>query len=168
MAMDDPDHWQLAIEPAQPRKTALLYLALNLPGCAADLQGPEPSLALHNAVLAVLARAMGSADTVIQIDAGTFACLMRQAPRRETLSLCSWALLDAVATLAFNSKSSASWRVAIGISMGWARDARYSALLRNADAAMHRARHQRSGFAFFDERVDVWELVASETEVPGV
>lgn len=168
MAMDDPDHWQLAIEPTQPRKTALIVLALNLPGCAADLQGREPSPALHNAVLAVLARAMGSADTVIQIDAGTFACLMRQSPRRETLSLCSWALMDAVATLAPNGKSSSSWRVAIGISIGCTRSARYAALLRNADAAMHRARRQRSGFAFFDERVDVWELETSETEAPGV
>ena len=29
-------------------------------------------------------------------------------------------------------------------------------LLRNADAAMYRAKREKRGYAFFDERADVW------------
>ncbi len=177
--MDDPDHWRLATECSapgvasaptqrQPRRIALLCLALDGPGPSAEPYEREPSQALQNAVLAALTRVAGSAGTVIQLDAGTFACLVRDPPSRESLSLCSWALLDAVSALALNGKTSSSWRVAIGISIGRIRDARYAALLRNADAAMHRARRQRSGFAFFDDRVDVWELETSQMEAPGV
>ena len=143
---------------AAPRRP-LAVLCLELDGIksltwASDLAGGEDLLSI---VGARLSGALANEGTLDTLDDGTFACLLTGLPDRERLCLVAWRLLDAAAAPVTLGKIRFALRPWIGMAIRHTDGATYAELFRNATAAMHRARHQKSGCAFFDESADVWD-----------
>ncbi len=143
---------------AAPRRP-LAVLCLELDGIkaltwASGLDSGTDLLSIVGARLTGVLASEGMLDT---LDDGTFACLLTGLPDRERLCLVAWKLLDAAAAPVTLGKIRFALRPWIGMAIRPADGATYPELFRNATAAMHRARHQKSGYAFFDESADVWE-----------
>lgn len=113
--------------------------------------------AVQRIVAAALAQTAGTEKLLSALASGEFACLLSGLPTREQLSLLAWRLLDALGAPMRVGVISLALRPSIGIARWPADGTGYQALLRNAGAAMYRARNQKSGFAFFDAFADVWE-----------
>ena len=114
----------------------------------------EELLRLIHARMAAL---LDSDDIVDHLDGGSFACLRTGAHNREALCRLAWRLLDATAAPINVGRFRFTLHPRIGIALRPRDGLGYAHLFRNARAAMHRARHQRSGCAFFDSVADVWE-----------
>ncbi len=104
-----------------------------------------------------MAGVLASADIVDHLAGGSFACLRTGAHNREALCRLAWRLLDVMAAPISVGRFRFTLHPHIGIALRPVHGLGYASLFRNARAAMHRARHQRSGCAFFDPAADVWE-----------
>jgi GGDEF domain-containing protein len=141
------------------QRQPLCVLCLELDGIKALTWARDPTTGedLLTTLTARLAQALGDAGTLAALDGATFAFLLPGIPDRERLCLVAWKLLDAAAapvTLGNIRFALSPW---VGIARSPADGTSPGGLFRNACSAMHRARHQKSGYAFFDESADVWE-----------
>jgi diguanylate cyclase len=145
---------------AEPRRRALALVYLEADGFKpiAEMHGLDISLELQGSVAATLTGLVRAEDIVSPLESGAFACLLPGSPSREYLSQLAWKLLDAVSAPSHIGKIKLALRPCIGIAIWPADGATYAGLLRNAGAAMYRARQQKSGYAFFDERADIWNV----------
>jgi diguanylate cyclase (GGDEF)-like protein len=93
---------------------------------------------------------------VSRIGGDEFACVLAGFPSREHLSHLARKLLDAVSAPLKIGKAQFTVRPSIGIAMWPGDGATPGALVKNADAAMYRAKRQKCGYALFNESADVW------------
>jgi diguanylate cyclase (GGDEF)-like protein len=147
-----------ALAEAKRYRQPLAVLQLQIAGCAeiASRHGSD----VVNDVLAIigkrLTRTIRMRDKVGWIGANCFTCLLVDVSGREQLSHLACKLLDSVAeplqvrTLALTMSPS------IGIATWQEGDATAEFLVRTADEAMRRARRDRLGYAFSDERALAW------------
>lgn len=111
-----------------------------------------------------LARSLRADDMVSRFGGDEFVCVVAGFPGRNHLSHLACKLLDAVAAPLKSGDAELSIRPSIGIAM-YPDDGRApELLLRHADSAMHAAKQQRRGYAFFSEPVDA----APAARVPDV
>jgi diguanylate cyclase (GGDEF)-like protein len=135
---------------------AVLYLDLDGFKPINDSHGHQAGDELLRIVAARLTRAVRAEDMVSRIGGDEFACLIVGMSSREHLSHLACKLLDAVSAPSKVGAFEFSVRPSIGITMYPADGTTTEALLKAADAAMYRAKRQQTGYAFFDERADVW------------
>lgn len=135
---------------------ALLYFDLDGFKPVNDTHGHDVGDALLKVVAARLTRAVRASDMVSRMGGDEFACLLDRLPSREQLSHLACKLLDAVAAPAQVGTLMLSVRPSIGIVICQGDGSSVQALLKNADAAMYRAKREKSGYAFFDPTTDVW------------
>jgi predicted signal transduction protein with EAL and GGDEF domain len=144
--------------PPTPLRFALLCLEIDawLPGRVPCRQHLRPDQ--QDAVASALTRVVRGDGTVSLLAGGVFACLLSAPPNRAGLSLLAWTLLDATQAIHAGPGAGPPPRLhpCIGIARSPADGASYRALLRNAGAALQRARQQKSGYAFFDAHADIW------------
>ena len=142
----------LAQSEAQP--IAVLFLDLDDFKAINDTHGHQAGDAVLRLVAVRLIGAIRAEDVVSRIGGGEFACLLTGVPDREHLSHLACKLFDAVANPLKVGSLSLSVRPSIGVVVCPAGGMTSAALLRNANAAMYRAKRQKCGYAFFDERSD--------------
>ncbi len=131
---------------------AVLYLDLDGFKPINDTHGHAVGDELLCIVASRLARAVRAEDVVSRLGGDEFACLLTNLPGREQLGHLARKLFDAVAAPVKIGAHELTVSPSIGIAMCPADGNSADALLRNADAAMYRAKRERSGFAFFDQR----------------
>ena len=145
-----------ALARAERDKPALAVLHIDLDGFAPikETHGHGAADELLMIIAARLTRAVRAQDTVSRLRSDQFACLLVHVSGREPLSRLACKLLDAVAAPVKIGDAKFSVRPSIGIAMGTTDGASTDALLKNADAAMARAKRRQTGYAFFDEPAD--------------
>ena len=131
---------------------AVLYLDLDGFKPINDTHGHAVGDELLRIVASRLARAVRAEDVVSRLGGDEFACLLTNLPGREQLGQLARKLFDAVAAPVKIGAHELTVSPSIGIAMCPADGNSADALLRNADAAMYRAKRARSGYAFFDQR----------------
>lgn len=152
-----------ALVRAEPERRPLAVLYFDLDGFKKinDDHGHEAGDELLRIVAARLAGAVRAEDMVGRLGGDEFACLLTDVPNREQLSHLACKLYDTVSTPFQLGKLSLTVRPSIGIAMCPSDGATSDDLLRNADAAMYRAKRHQIGYAFFEEHAGVW---AQESE----
>lgn len=147
-----------ALAQAEPRPQALALLYLDLDGFKSinDAHGQDAGDELLRIVAARLARAVRADDLVSRMGDDEFACVLADVPSRVQLIHLACKLFDTVSAPLKIGNLELTVHPSIGIANGPTDGATAEALLRNADAAMVRAKRQKTGYAFFDERADVW------------
>ena len=133
---------------------ALLFLDLDGFKAINDTHGHATGDAVLRIVAARLVGGIRSEDLVSRIGGDEFACLLVGVPDRAQLSRLVCQMFDSVASPLTIGRISLSVRASIGIAMSPADGTTSGALMRNADAAMYRAKRQKRGYAFFDEPDD--------------
>lgn len=146
------------LPPLQP----LHVLYLELDGVKAltwtrDLATGEDLL---TTLAARLTHALGESGTLAALGGGTFALLLPGMADRERLCFLAWKLLVAAAAPLTLGNIRFALHPWVGIARCPADGTSCAGPLLNARAALHRARRQESGFAFFDESADVWDQSA--------
>ena len=151
-----------ALALAAPRQHAFALLYLDFDGFKSinDAHGQDAGDELLRIVAARLARAVRADDMVSRMGDDEFACVLAGVPNRVQLIHLACKLFDAVSAPLKIGKLKLTVHPSIGIANGPGDGTTAEALLRNADAAMYRAKRQRTGYAFFDERADVWARVS--------
>lgn len=147
-----------ALAQAAPRRPAFALLYLDLDGFRSinDTHGQDAGDEMLQIVAARLARAVRADDLVGRMGDGEFACVLADVPSRVQLVHLACKLFDAVSAPLKIGDLKLTVHPSIGIASGPTDGATADALLRNADAAMVRAKRQKIGYAFFDEHADVW------------
>ena len=147
-----------ALAQAAPRRPAFALLYLDLDGFRSinDTHGHDAGDELLQIVAARLARAVRADDLVGRMGDDEFACVLADVPSRVQLVHLACKLFDAVSAPLKIGDLKLTVHPSIGIASGPTDGATAEALLRSADAAMVRAKRQKIGYAFFDERADVW------------
>jgi len=142
-----------ALAHAEPRGQALavLYLDLDAFKPINDTHGHETGDELLRIVAVRLARAVRAADVVSRLGGDEFGCLLAGLKSRVQLSHLACKLFDAVSAPLKIGELRLTVRPSIGIAMCPGDGATSEALLRNADAAMYRAKRQKTGYAFWSE-----------------
>jgi diguanylate cyclase len=142
-----------------PKCRPMAVLSLELDGVRAVTwaSGPVTGEELLRIVAGRLTDALAVDDMLDHLDGGKFACLLTGLPDRERLCHVAWKLLATAATPVALGRFRFTLHPWIGIALWPADGATYASLFRSARAAMYRARHQKSGYAFFDESADVWD-----------
>ncbi len=140
---------------APRRAFAVLYLDLDNFKPINDAYGHGAGDELLRIVAARLRRAVRGEDLVSRMGGDEFACVLGGLPGHEQLCLVACKLLDAVSAPLYLGNLQLSVRPSIGIAICPTDGATAELLLKNADAAMYRAKRQKSGYAFFDERADM-------------
>ena len=142
-----------ALGHAEPQRQALAVLHLDLDGFKPinDTHGHDAADELLRIVAMRLARAVRAEDVVSRLGGDQFACLLEGLPTREQLSHLACKLFDAVSAPLKIGDLKLTVRPSIGIAMCPADGATAEALLRSADAAMCRAKRQKTGYAFWSE-----------------
>ncbi|HSV52812.1 MAG TPA: GGDEF domain-containing protein [Burkholderiaceae bacterium] len=142
---------------AQPESTrpavAVFFLDLDDFKQVNDTYGHQAGDEMLRIVAARLARAVRSGDLVSRLGGDEFACLLVNISGPEQLQHLAEKLLDAVCAPIVLDKLKLDVRSSIGIALCPAHGSTADELLRNADAAMYRAKRLQSGFAFFEPRV---------------
>jgi diguanylate cyclase len=139
----------------------LLYFDLDGFKPINDTHGHDTGDALLKIVAARLMRAVRAGDMVSRLGGDEFACLLDRLPSRQQLSHLACKLLDAIAAPAQIDALMLSVRPSIGIVTCNGDGMSADMLLKHADAAMYRAKRQKTGYAFFDPAVDVWASTVS-------
>ena len=130
---------------------AVLYLDLDGFKLINDTHGHAVGDELLRIVASRLARAVRAEDVVSRLGGDEFACLLANLPGRTQLGHLARKLFDAVAAPVKIGSHELTVSPSIGIARCPADGNSADTLLRNADAAMYRAKRERSGFAFFDQ-----------------
>ncbi len=152
------DRLHRAFAQAGPQSQAFAVLSLDLDGfepiqAALGTAAGDELLAI---VAARLVRAVRSHDMVSRLRGDEFGLFIATVASREQLRRLTCKLFDAVAAPMAIDRLEVSVRPNIGIAMGGADGASSVALIKNANAALDRARRQQTGYAFFDERGRAW------------
>ena len=149
------DH-ALAQAESQHQALALLYLDLDGFKSINDEHGPSAGDELLLIITARLARAVRAEDMVSRMGDDEFACVFAGTPSRVQLIHLACKLFDVVSAPLKIGPVEFSVRPSIGIAKGCVDGATAETLLKSADAAMCRAKRHQTGYAFFDDRADVW------------
>lgn len=144
------------VSPHQPHAVAVLYLALDAFKPLNDAHGETTADELLGIVAARLGQLVPAKDCVCRREHDQFACLLDVLPSREQLSHLACKLFDAVAAPCDIGPIKLKVRPSIGIAMCPADGETTEALIRSADAAMHCAQRNQTGYAFFDEVDEPW------------
>jgi diguanylate cyclase (GGDEF)-like protein len=152
------DRLDRAMVRAEERREALavLYLDLDVAIPAEERGDAEPDDQLLRIVATRLTGMVRAEDTLGRVGGDEFACMLVNAPGRELLSHLACKLLRAVSAPMTIGEATLSVRPSIGIAIGPDDGATAETLLEIADAAMQRAKWQRTGYAFCDTRAEVW------------
>ena len=149
MAALDQLHLTLTHELYRRRPAfALLHLDLDSFRSINDTHGQDAGDELLQIVAARLARAVRADDLVSRMGGDAFACVLADVPGRLQLVHLACTLFDAVSAPQKIGDLKLTVHPSIGIASGPTDGT-------NADAAMVRAKRQKIGYAFFDERADV-------------
>lgn len=142
-----------ALGRAEPRGhgLAVLYLDLDAFKPINDTHGHETGDELLRIIAVRLARTVRAADVVSRLGGDEFGCLLAGLQSRVQLSHLACKLFDAVSAPLKIGDLRLTVRPSIGIAMSPGDGATADALLRNADAAMYRAKRQKTGYAFWSE-----------------
>ncbi|MDE2092272.1 MAG: GGDEF domain-containing protein [Burkholderiales bacterium] len=142
-----------ALARAEPHGQALavLYLDLDAFKPINDTHGQETGDELLRLVAVRLARTVRAADVVSRLGGDEFGCLLAGLQSRVQLSHLACKLFDAVSAPLKIGELRLTVRPSIGIATCPGDGATADALLRNADAAMCRAKRQKTGYAFWSE-----------------
>ena len=149
------DH-ALAQPNGEPQPVAVVYLDLDGFKKINDRYGHGTGDALLCIVAARLTGAIRAEDLVCRVGGDEFACLLAGVPDQRQVSHLVCKLFDAVAGPLKIEGRAMTIRPSIGVAMYPGDGTTSDSLLRNADAAMYRAKREKRGYAFFDERADVW------------
>jgi diguanylate cyclase (GGDEF)-like protein len=145
-----------ALAQARERQLPLALVFLDLDGFKAinDSHGHATGDAVLRIVSVRLAGGIRGEDLVSRIAGDEFACLLAGVSNREHLSRLVCKIFDTVASPLQIGQLNLSVRPSIGVAM-WPADGTTSdALMRNADAAMYRAKRQKCGYVFYDQPGD--------------
>jgi diguanylate cyclase (GGDEF)-like protein len=147
----------VALAREQPRRNAFAVLYIDLDGFKAinDAHGHQAGDELLRIVAVRLARAVRDEDMVSRLGGDEFACLLANLPGRQQLRYLAGKLFDAVSAPVKTGGLRLTVRPSIGIAICPADGTSAEALLKSADAAMYRAKQDRTGHAFFDRGPDV-------------
>ncbi len=140
----------------EPQPIAVLYLDLDGFKAINDTHGHDAGDSLLRIVAVRLSGAVRAHDLVGRVGGDEFVCLIVGVPDREHLEHRVRKLFDAVASPLTIGRVDLVVRPSIGVAMCPDDGITTASLLRNADAAMYRAKRERCGHAFFDARVDAW------------
>jgi diguanylate cyclase len=140
---------------------AVLYFDLDEFKPINDTHGHDTGDALLKVVASRLKRAVRGGDIVSRMGGDEFACLLDRPPDRDQLSHLACKLLDAVGAPARIGALLLSVRPSIGIAVCPGDGSNADSLLKNADAAMYRAKRTQTGYAFFDDKLDEWPSTSS-------
>ncbi len=149
------DH-KLAYSVAQRQALAVLYLDLDGFKPINDAYGHATGDELLRIVATRLTQALRAEDMVSRLGGDEFACLLGDLPSREQLSHLACKLFDTVSAPVKIGPLQLTVRPSIGIALCGDDGVTAEALLKNADAAMYRAKRHQIGYAFFDHRADGW------------
>jgi len=143
-----------ALVDADPQRRALSIVYIDLDGFKSvnDAHGHDAGDELLRIVAARLRRAVRADDLVSRFGGDEFACLLVGVPGREHLGRLACKLFQAVSAPLKIGEVRLTVRPSIGIAVCPMDGVTADALLRNADAAMYRAKRQQTGYAFFDQR----------------
>jgi len=133
---------------------ALLFLDLDGFKAINDTHGHATGDAVLRIVAARLVGGIRAEDLVSRVGGDEFACLLVGVHSRAHLSRLVCQMFDSVAGPVALGRIGLSVRASIGIAMWPADGATSVALMKNADAAMYRAKRHKRGYVFFDEPAD--------------
>jgi diguanylate cyclase (GGDEF)-like protein len=141
-----------ALAHPEQRRAGLALLYIDLDGFKAinDAHGHAVGDELLGIVAARLTRAVRAEDVVGRLGGDEFACLLEGVLDREQLGQVARKLFDTVSAPLRIGTLELAVRPSIGIALCPADGATADVLLGIADAAMYRAKRQRTGYAFFD------------------
>lgn len=139
-----------ALADKEPPHQALAVLYLDLDGFKPlnDAHGHDAGDELLRIVAARLTRAVRAEDMVSRVGGDEFACLLAGVPNRQQVQHLACKLFDAIAAPLKIGTLEFSVRPSIGIATCPTDGATTDTLLKCADAAMYRAKRQRTGYAF--------------------
>ena len=139
------------LESAERQMLAVLFLELEHFKQINDTHGHAAGDEVLKTVATRLAQHSRSEDSVSRLVGDEFACLLGGFPDRQRLGLYATEVLAAVAAPIWVGGLSLTVYPSIGIAMFPGDGLTSLALLQHADAAMHVAKKNRSGYAFYDE-----------------
>ncbi len=140
----------LARRPQARVALAAFYLDLDGFKSINDLHGHDIGDQVLKIVATRLVHAVRAEDKVARLGGDEFACLLLNRPSDEQLQTLASKLLETVSAPMRIGKLEIRVRASIGIAMHPENGESSQALLRNADAAMYRAKRRKSGFAFLE------------------
>lgn len=140
---------------AEPSPTPLAVFYLDLDGFKPinDLYGHEAGDELLRIVAARLLSSVRGDDMVCRLGGDEFACLFAALSEPEQLRSVAIKLFDVVSAPLRIGKLELTVCPSIGIARCPSDGATAEELLRNADAAMYRAKRHRTGYAFVERRL---------------
>lgn len=152
---EDQLHHALEDQQSACAGLAVLFLDLDEFKRINDTRGHSAGDELLRVVAARLNQGVRMEDVVCRLGGDEFACLLRGQGNRKQLTQLAAKLFDSVAAPCKIGTYDVTVRPSIGIAMCPTDGATPGALLKNADAAMYHAKRMQSGFAFYDQCVDV-------------
>jgi diguanylate cyclase (GGDEF)-like protein len=133
---------------------ALLFVELDCTQPIDNEDGPVAGAEWMRTVEARLVNALGVRDKVSPMGGGTFACQLVHAQPREMLVQLARNVFEALSAPMMVGSVALSVRPSIGIAIGPTDGSSFELLLESARAAMARATHAHTGYAFYDPRLD--------------
>lgn len=130
---------------------AVLYLDLDGFKHINDTHGHHIGDELLRIVALRLTRAVRAEDVVSRLSGDEFACMLAEMPSREQLATLAHKLGESVSAPLKVGQLRLTVAVSIGIAMCPKDGVSTVQLLQHADRAMHHAKRQGSGYAFFDQ-----------------
>jgi len=147
---------EYALAHVDPRRPALavLYLDLDTFKPINDEHGHDVGDEVLKIVAARLSRAVRGDDTMSRLGGDEFACLPAAFLSWDQLGHLACKLIEVVSAPLTIGALKLAVHASIGIAV-YPTDGKTAAeLLKSADAAMYRAKRDRTGYAFFDQRPD--------------
>ena len=135
---------------------AVLYLDLDGFKLINDTHGHDVGDKLLTIVGTRLARAVRAEDTVSRLGGDEFGCLLTGLASREELRGRANKLVEAISTRLRIGDLVVSVQGSTGIAMAPRDGTTVDDLMKNADAAMYRAKRRKSRVAFFTQCEDLW------------
>ncbi len=129
---------------------ALFYLDLDGLKRVNDQHGHDAGDSVLEMTARRLLATVPSDRIVSRLGGDEFVCLLNGTDNREQLATLGKALIDAVSAEMLVDGHCVSVRRSIGIAISRSDDATPESLLKQADAAMYRAKRTRTGYGFWD------------------
>lgn len=133
---------------------ALLYVDLDGVRSIGDAYGSDVVAVVLAAIAARVARGFDAQDMVVRLGGDALACLLQGRSDREQLGRLAEELVAALSAPMQVGGLELTVRPTIGMATSPIDGHSAAALLRCADAAVTRARREKTGYAFFEERID--------------